>query len=524
MSKRVKELLKRLREIETLEATGSTQPEHKVTILRKSIYVAELKEFGVTFDFQTPVESQLNEQPSPSQPPKVIDVQDDESGWETIGHKGKIVRRELGSVVEIVTLPKSMCKIVSTKPDGSCLFQSLGYWLDLESFETRRRICNFISREASKLTIGDMSLQSWIETESDMNLNSYIDNLRKPNTWAGQAELFACSHQFNVTIFVWETDPSFQQNFILRHKFKAPGKSNRPTCHVLFDGSQHYDAINLLPSVATRIYEYPLVALIPLHMFRLLPRLSALERLAVSAEVVAAVQKQAIASPDLYEPWLNVEALHTTWNFLYSSGAPWWLVIGSSALLFRTLSLPLQKSVLLTVRERRAKLIEYEPARIAIAESMMRGDRDLAKTQFIEYHNAIKSRGLSGLTRQNKILMFMNGAWFLSFSAALRGLVMYPDTLPSFAINSQLLWVPSLALPDPVGLLPILASVAYLAGLECREEFVAHPQKEKLRLLMRGITFAILPLATNLPAAFYVFMACNGFFNGWFGLYMRSIK
>ena len=259
-------------------------------------------------------------------------------------------------------------------------------------------------------------------------------------------------------------------------------------------------------------------------MFRLfLHRRAALERLGASTEILDAVKNQA-AAIDIYEPWLNIEALHSTWNFLYSTGLPWWMIIGGSALAFRTCSFPLQKNVLLTVRERRAKLTEFEPARIAIAESMMRGDRELAKSQFIEYHNEIKSRGLSGLTRQNKTLIFLNGAWFLSFSAALRGLVLYPETLPSFAIDSSFLWMSSLALPDPFGLLPILGSVAYLAGLECREEFVAHPQKEKLKLLMRGMTFAVLPLATNLPAAFYVFMACNGFFNGWFGIYMRSLK
>ena len=253
MSKRVKELLKRLREIEDLEASGTHLPEHKVKMLKKSLFISELKELGVLYESKAPVEPTQSASSTPA--PKLENKDNDDSGWETIGHKGKVVKKDIGSVDEVVRLPKAMCKIISTKPDGSCLFQSLGYWLDLDSFETRRRICNFISREARTLTIGDMSLQEWIETESEMNLRAYVENLRLENTWAGQAELFACAHQFNVTIFVWESDSVVTQNFILRHKFKSPGKSNRPTCHVLFDGSQHYDAVNLLPSVANRIYE-----------------------------------------------------------------------------------------------------------------------------------------------------------------------------------------------------------------------------------------------------------------------------
>jgi OTU-like cysteine protease len=256
-SKRVKELNRRLREIEDLEHAGSALPEHKVKILKQTIYLSELEQLGAPYK---PVATVIPTAASPTSSPSntlqqvPVSPEVDESGWEIVGPKGKTVRPRLGSVDGVVTLPKSMCKLLPAKPDGSCLFQSLGYWLELDPFETRKRICNYIQRDASRLSIGDITLQEWIETESDLNLRHYLDNLRKQTTWGGQAELFACSQQFNAAIFVWETDPSYPQNYILRHKFKSKDKIARLTCHVLFDGSNHYDAINLLPSVASRIY------------------------------------------------------------------------------------------------------------------------------------------------------------------------------------------------------------------------------------------------------------------------------
>jgi len=252
---------------------------------------------------------------------------------------------------------------------------------------------------------------------------------------------------------------------------------------------------------------------------------SVLERLS-SSEIVPALQAQAAffgaKSTELYEPWPPVEALHLTWNFLADFGLPWWSVIAGSALGFRLLTLPLQQKFLLEIRTKREALSEFEPARMAIAESVMRGDRSLAKSQLLEYAEILKSRGLSGLSRGNKLMLFLNAGWFFTFSASLRGLVVHPDTLPSFALKSGLLWMPSLALADPLGILPVLSSISYMAALECREEFQSHPQKEKMRLIFRGVTFLVLPIVTHLPAAFYFFMATNAAFNAWFGLRMRT--
>ena len=253
---------------------------------------------------------------------------------------------------------------------------------------------------------------------------------------------------------------------------------------------------------------------------------SVLERLS-SSELVPLIQQQANffgASASFYEPWPPVDAMHTAWNALNHFGLRWWAILAGTSLGFRLSTFELQKRVLLLGRERRAKLAEFAPARAAVAESLMRGERDLAKSQFLEYSEILKSRGLSGITRENKILLGLNAVWFLTFSASLRALVMYPDTLPSFCLDSGLLWIPSLALPDPLSVLPVVSSIAYLASMEAREEFQAHPQRDKIKWILRGVTFAALPVVTHLPAGFYIFMTCNAAFTGWFGRYMQKIK
>ena len=260
---------------------------------------------------------------------------------------------------------------------------------------------------------------------------------------------------------------------------------------------------------------------------RVCPRLSALTRLAKpeQALLVEQVESQrgqlgADVDAGLYEPWLNVDTMQSIFLGLHENlQVPWWVVLGSVNLGFRFGSWPLQVEALQAMRERRVKLDEFEPARLAITESMLRRDRELAKTQILEYNEALKSRKLASMPRVNKIVIALNIGWFLTYMGAIRGFLCHPDLFPSFILNSEFLHLTSLALPDPTGVLPVLSSAAYLAALECREEFRLHPQAEKMRLAMRGLTFLFLPLASQLPAAFYLFMATNAMFNASFALW-----
>ena len=240
----------------------------------------------------------------------------------------------------------------------------------------------------------------------------------------------------------------------------------------------------------------------------------------VEATLAQRAQLGADLSTTLYEPWANVECMQNMFLGMHENlGMSWWLVLSAGNLGMRLGSWTLQVKALQTMRERRAKLDEFEPARVAITESMLRRDKEAAMTQILEYNEALKSRNLSSMPRENKFLIGLNVAWFLTYMGAIRGFLCHPELFPTFVLDSQVAHLASLAVPDPTGLLPLLSSTAYVAALECREEFRVHPQNEKMRLAMRGLTFLFLPLAAQLPAAFYVFMATNALFNTTFALW-----
>ena len=256
---------------------------------------------------------------------------------------------------------------------------------------------------------------------------------------------------------------------------------------------------------------------------------SVLSRLASNPdelELVSKIQAQSSLfeqpSSILYEPFFTVDCLQSTWKFASECGSPWWSVIAGTTLFFRLATLPLQASVLRLIRSRREGLDEFEPARVAMTESFMRRDIATAKEQLIEYNNALRSKGLLGIPFSNKLLIACNISWFLTFFNALRGMVTHPDSFPGFAMSSSCAWMPSLALADPLGILPVVSSIAYVAALESREEFRSHPKADKMRYAIRGLTFVMLPISTHLPAAFYVYMATNAFFNAGFALWANK--
>lgn len=230
--KPIKELKKRLNQIQDLEQRNS-----EVKILEKAQYIKALnQDVSMYLDVSTP------------QIAPVIQT-DDQDTWQTVT-RGK--KAQISKPVDPVFLDKRLTQTVQTRPDGSCLFQALGHWLDLSATDVRRRIVSWLS-ENSTATVGDLEISVWIEAEQGMRFSDYLAKLKWPETWGGQAELFAASQMFKMRVCVWGQDEC-SDRWALQHEF-LPGCKGKPTrhAHVLYLGGRHYDVLTLKDEVAKKL-------------------------------------------------------------------------------------------------------------------------------------------------------------------------------------------------------------------------------------------------------------------------------
>ncbi|XP_077999514.1 cytochrome c oxidase assembly protein COX18, mitochondrial-like [Glandiceps talaboti] len=91
-------------------------------------------------------------------------------------------------------------------------------------------------------------------------------------------------------------------------------------------------------------------------------------------------------------------------------------------------------------------------------------------------------------------------------SAQLFGTEMDVDFLPEF-LNQGGLWFSNLTVPDPYFILPVMNFVTCIALIECWNLRRGPETKtfQRLKLLLRGVSLAMLPVATILPASIQLY-------------------
>lgn len=78
----------------------------------------------------------------------------------------------------------------------SCLFNSLSFFLQINSFEIRQKICDYLQNN-EKIIDG-------METKDILNLenNNYIQSMRNMSTWGGAIEIQSACNIWNLKIIV----------------------------------------------------------------------------------------------------------------------------------------------------------------------------------------------------------------------------------------------------------------------------------------------------------------------------------
>jgi len=78
----------------------------------------------------------------------------------------------------------------------SCLFNSLSYFINNDSFTIRQTICDYL--EENKPIIDGLNTKEILQYEND----NYIQNMRNTSTWGGAIEIQSACNIWNLRIFV----------------------------------------------------------------------------------------------------------------------------------------------------------------------------------------------------------------------------------------------------------------------------------------------------------------------------------
>jgi hypothetical protein len=78
----------------------------------------------------------------------------------------------------------------------SCLFNSLEHFIGENSFEIRKKICDYLEN--------NNSIIDGLETNTILNFenNNYIQNMRNMSTWGGAIEIQSACNIWNLRIIV----------------------------------------------------------------------------------------------------------------------------------------------------------------------------------------------------------------------------------------------------------------------------------------------------------------------------------
>lgn len=149
-----------------------------------------------------------------------------------------------------------------------------------------------------------------------------------------------------------------------------------------------------------------------------------------------------------------------------------------------------------------------DPARRA--EAAMRAEADLLvlKGKHESFTRETGFTPMMGMSYQFGVLM----PSFICTYAAFRGMMVHPDSFNAF-VTQPTLWLDSMVLADPLGAMPILSACCVLMNAELNSPRPTEEDKKEnalyMKLVVRGVCFAFVPITTMLPSCMVVFMATN---------------
>lgn len=121
--------------------------------------------------------------------------------------------------------------------DGNCLFHSmlkeltrLGLAGDITTAHSlRTHLLSWVETHGNETECNDLTLSTWIELETEEDLDTYVRRLKCDGTWGGIIELYALTELYDVTTCVWEPlghDSRGGVRYTRRHSLESNSAKN----------------------------------------------------------------------------------------------------------------------------------------------------------------------------------------------------------------------------------------------------------------------------------------------------------
>lgn len=228
-----------------------------------------------------------------------------------------------------------------------------------------------------------------------------------------------------------------------------------------------------------------------------------------------------------YQPLLPVDVMQTLLvDVQAAAGCSWTMAIVAAVLGIRVLTLPLSIASLRAQREKALLQPRFQYLSEKQKALSMDGDQEKISRVAKEIQDFTQKHGRFFMLKGTGNMIFVQVPIYLTAFAAMRGFAGRPDLFPGFAMEAPL-WLDSLAMPDPYGLLPLITASIMLTNMEvfgAIDAEVATPQPtEKVssnvagtdtfqkyqKWIMRGSSIFFVPMTWNFPAGVFIFMSTN---------------
>ena len=150
-------------------------------------------------------------------------------------------------------------------------------------------------------------------------------------------------------------------------------------------------------------------------------------------------------------------------------------------------------------------------------DAVLLRDPKLLETVDKEYKARLSAKGLSNNPFQGLgYAALIQFPWSMTMFLSIRDMSTHPDLFRDFTADSNMLWCPSLALPDPYGILPLLSSVMVLRNLHSssrRSATNAMIETVRLKYVLSAATLTFLPVLMQLPSGIILFFMVNTAFS-----------
>ena len=119
----------------------------------------------------------------------------------------------------------------------SCLFNSIGLFLNIDGFQIRQTICNYL--ESNQVIMEGLDTKTILDTED----SNYVRKMRDIRVFGGGNEISAACNIWSLQIIVIN-----EKNQMSPIVFNPIDKMPIKTIHLLYQNNNHYEAVVPIPS------------------------------------------------------------------------------------------------------------------------------------------------------------------------------------------------------------------------------------------------------------------------------------